>query len=168
MSAVAGDVMVRMGELATTAADGADLVTIGLGSCIGLALLDPGRGVAGLAHVMLPETPPGGAGGQDAKFADRAVPALLAAVTRAGARRHRLQAVLVGGARMFALGATMDVGARNDDAVRAALRAARLPVAAAATRGTTGRTVRVHAAEGIVLVREAGRRDTRLFPEDPS
>jgi chemotaxis protein CheD len=168
MTRGAGDVMVRMGEMATTAGGEADLVSIGLGSCIGLALLDRGKHVAGLAHVMLPETPADGTRGQDGKFADRAVPALLAAVTRAGARRHRLEAVLVGGARMFAVGSSLDVGARNDDAVRAALKAERIAVAAAATRGATGRTIRVDVGDGVVLVREAGGRDAQLFPERTS
>jgi chemotaxis protein CheD len=159
-----GDVMVRMGEMATTD-DGTALVSIGLGSCIGLALLDRAKGVAGLAHVMLPATPPEGTRGADGRFADRAVPALVDAVLALGARRARLEAILVGGARMFALGSSLDIGARNESAVREALAAARLPVRAAVTRGSTGRTIRVHTDTGVVTVREAGGRDVQIFPE---
>ncbi len=160
------EVMVRMGEMASTRDASVSLVSLGLGSCIGLALLDRDRRVAGLAHVMLPAAPAAGDGGEAGKFADRAVPALLDAVVRLGARRARLGAVLVGGAKMFALGANLDVGARNDEAVRAALAAARVPVLAEATRGSTGRTIRVHTGDGAVLVREAGGRDRRLFPRE--
>ncbi len=156
--------MVRMGEMAS-ADDGTPLVSIGLGSCIGVAVLDRGKGVAGLAHVMLPTTPPEGTGGADGKFADRAVPALLASVTALGARRARLEAVLVGGAKMFSLGSSLDIGARNEAAVREALTAARVPIRAAATSGSTGRTVRVRTTEGTVTVREAGGKDVQLFPE---
>ena len=46
--------MIRMGELATSTDRGAVLAAIGLGSCVGLALIDRGAGVAGLAHIMLP------------------------------------------------------------------------------------------------------------------
>ncbi len=47
------ELMARMGELcATSGAEG--LVALGLGSCIGLVLLDRRKGVAGLAHVVLP------------------------------------------------------------------------------------------------------------------
>ena len=159
------EVMVRMGEMATTRDASVSLVSLGLGSCIGLALLDRDRHVAGLAHVMLPAVPPAGAKGESGKFADAAVPALLAAVLRLGARRTNLEAVLVGGAKMFALGGNLDVGARNDEAVRAALQAARVPVRADATRGTTGRTIRVHTGEGTVVVREAGGRDQQLYPK---
>ena len=69
---MASEIMVRMGEMAVAAAETEVLVTIGLGSCIGLALLDQRRGVAGLAHIMLPEA--GATADQPGKFADTAVP----------------------------------------------------------------------------------------------
>ena len=148
--------MVRMGELATAAKGGAVLVSIGLGSCIGLALIDRTRGIAGLAHVMLPATPADGHGGTPGKFADHAVPALLEAMTRSGARRSRLEAVLVGGARMFTIGSSMDIGARNEAATREALKQHRIPVRATATSGSKGRTIRVHPGDGLVTVKAAG------------
>ena len=159
------EVMVRMGEMATTRDASVDLVSLGLGSCIGLALLDRGRHVAGLAHVMLPAAPSAGSGGECGKFADCAVPALLMQVMRAGGRKGRIEAVLVGGAKMFALGGNLDVGARNGEAVRAGLKSARIPVLADATGGSTGRTIRVQTGQSIVLVREAGGRDRQLFPK---
>ena len=48
------EISVRMGELAASRESGCVLVTIGLGSCIGLALVDTGAGIAGLADIMLP------------------------------------------------------------------------------------------------------------------
>jgi chemotaxis protein CheD len=158
------EVMVRMGELATAAKGGATLVSIGLGSCIGLALIDRTRSIAALAHVMLPATPADGHGGMPGKFGDTAVPALLKALAPLGARPGRLEAVLVGGARMFSIGSSMDIGARNDEATRVALQAARIPVAAADTRGSTGRTIRVDPATGIVTVKAAGGKPTQLYP----
>jgi chemotaxis protein CheD len=158
------EVMVRMGELATAAKGGAVLVSIGLGSCIGLALIDRTRQIAGLAHVMLPATPTDGDGGTPGKFADTAVPALLKELAPLGGRPGRLEAVLVGGARMFSLGSSMDIGARNDQAARDALAAARIPVRAADTRGSTGRTIRVDPATGIVTVKAAGGQPAQLHP----
>ena len=159
----APEVMVRMGEMATAGATGSALVSIGLGSCIGLALLDRGRMIAGLAHVMLPAAPDGGHGGTPAKFADHAVPALLQELARLGARTGQLEAVLVGGARMFAMGSSMDIGARNEAATREALRAHRIPVRAAATSGSTGRTIRVHPGDCVVTVKAAGAGTEVLF-----
>jgi chemotaxis protein CheD len=147
-------VSVRMGELHVTATAGEELTALGLGSCIGLALIDRVGGVAGLAHVVLPESQ--GKTEPAAKFADLAVPELIAQVRRGGARRARLEAVLAGGARMFALGRGLDIGARNDAAVRQALSEAGVPITAAATGGSRGRTMRVVTSPVSVSVQEAG------------
>jgi chemotaxis protein CheD len=155
------EVVVRMGELAVSSAAGDVLVSVGLGSCIGLALLCRRARVGGLAHVMLPASS-GRPTDNAAKFADSAVPALLAAVRSGEARPEALEAVLVGGAQMFASSAGMDIGARNEAAVREALAGAGIPVTATATAGSTGRTVRLHVASGVVTVREAGAQEVEL------
>ncbi|HET8950908.1 MAG TPA: chemotaxis protein CheD, partial [Solirubrobacteraceae bacterium] len=91
-----------MGELAISDTPGDVLVSLGLGSCIGLALVDKRAGVAGLAHIVLPATT--GTPKPEAmnKFADHAVPALVDGMVERGASRMFLQASLVGGASMFA------------------------------------------------------------------
>jgi chemotaxis protein CheD len=158
------ETMVRMGELAAAHGEGGQLVTLGLGSCIGLVLIDRRMGVAGLAHVVLPASG-GNSEVNQFKFADRAVPELIDRVVALGARRPLLEAVIVGGASMFAaIGSSMEIGARNEDAVRDALSANRIRVSAAATGGARGRTVRVDPKAGTVTVREAGGPDTRLHP----
>src|SRR3954467_10217512 len=146
--------MVRMGDYRASRDPGDVLVSIGLGSCIGLAVVDGERGVAGLAHILLPGSPPARPSPSPGKFADTAVPALVDLVTSLGTPRRDLQAVLVGGAQMFAIGAdgspTLDIGARNGRATREALERAHLKVRAAATGGSTGRTSRVHVGDGTV------------------
>ena len=154
--------MVRMGELAASAVAGDVLVSLGLGSCIGLALLDRRTGVAGLAHVVLPDSG-GAAADNPMKFADQAVPELVDRVVANGGRRLRLEAALVGGASMFATSsATLEVGSRNEAAVREQLETMRIPVIAAETGGKRGRTVRVHVDTTRVTVREAGGKDYDL------
>jgi len=149
-----------MGEIAVSAGDGDELIALGLGSCIGLALIDRQAGVAGLAHVVLPESRD--SAGEPGKFADLAVPELIARMKRAGAS-GRMEAVLTGGARMFELGSELDIGARNEAAVRSALAHARIKVAAAATGGNRGRTVKVVPGDGTVSVREAGGETVTLW-----
>jgi chemotaxis protein CheD len=159
---VVAETMVRMGELAASGAAGDVLTSIGLGSCIGLALVSRVRSVGGLAHVMLPESP-GGAASAPARYADSAVPALVHELERLGSGVRELDAILVGGAQMFALGgSSLDIGSRNEDAVRGALDELRIPVRAAATGADKGRTIRVHVATGLVLVKEVGGVDTPL------
>jgi len=158
-----------MGELAASASAEDELMSIGLGSCIGVAVVDRARGVAALAHVMLPDAaadaaaPPG-------KYADRAVPALVREVEALGARRVRLEAVLVGGAQMFdvGVGSALDIGARNATAVRAALAQARIPVRAEEVGGRRGRTMRLHVGPMTVTVKEAGGREVELWNGSPS
>ncbi len=156
-----------MGELAASATPGDELVSMGLGSCVGVALVDREQAVAGLAHVMLPTA--NAAYSAPAKFADRAVPSLVALAERMGARPGRLEAILAGGAQMFAKSVSagsaggLDLGARNEAAVRAALAGAGIPVRAAATGGDRGRTVRVRVGEARVTVKEAGGAEVELW-----
>jgi chemotaxis protein CheD len=152
---------VRMGEMHISSTSGDELVAIGLGSCIGLALLDRAAGVAGVAHVVLPES--GNASGPAGKFADLAVAELLAQVIRAGARRERIEAVIVGGAKMFALGAGMDIGERNQAAVKEQLAALRITLRAADVGGSSGRTMRVFAKAGTVNAHIAGGKPETLL-----
>lgn len=149
-----------MGELAASAADDV-LVSLGLGSCIGLALLDRRAGLAGLAHIMLPAGRPDGSPG---KFAETGVPALVDRLVGLGAHKAFLEAVLVGGAQMLGANSRLDVGARNEAATRERLRAAGVKVVAAETGGDHGRTVRVQVAAGQVTVKAAGGQVRPLWP----
>jgi chemotaxis protein CheD len=159
----AAETMVRMGELAVSNEAGHVLVSLGLGSCIGLALLDRRGYRAGLAHVVLPQSQ-GHVADNPLKFADHAVPELLKRLMGLGARRSGVEAVLVGGASMFATtSASLEVGQRNEAAVREHLKTLRIPVVAHATGGNRGRTIRVDVAAGGVVVREAGGKNTDLL-----
>lgn len=157
---VAQELMVRMGELHASAAAGDVLVSIGLGSCIGVALVDGRRPIVGLAHVMLPAADE--QCGPVAKFANYGVPALLAEVKRLGAIRP--QAIIAGGAQMFSFSGEGggNIGARNEEAVRHALKAANVPIVAHATGGRRGRTIRVHVDGARVTVREVAGTETVL------
>ncbi len=157
------ETMVRMGELAVSSESGHVLVSLGLGSCIGLALIDRRMGIAGLAHIVLPQSTGHGTD-NPRKFADLAVPEMLSELEAVGARKVRLEAVLVGGASMFAVSAaSLEVGQRNEAAVRELLKGLHLPVVAAATGGTRGRTIRVDVETSTVTVREAGGKDEQLL-----
>jgi chemotaxis protein CheD len=157
------EIAVRMGEIAVSSNPGEVLLSLGLGSCIGLALVDQRRGIAGLAHIMLPEAIAGG--GPVGKFADLAVPELVTRTVALGTSRPMLKAVLVGGAQMFALGGSgaLDIGVRNQTAVREALADLRIPVVATAVGGSKGRTIRV-VPGGVVTSKEAGGSELELLP----
>jgi chemotaxis protein CheD len=75
---------VSIGEYAVTDA-GCELITYGLGSCLGVALFDSNAGVAGLAHVKRPS----GSRRQsdDAVFADTGIRVLYSEMQSQGATR---------------------------------------------------------------------------------
>ena len=148
-------------ELAVKVADqavaGADqtLVTLGLGSCVAIALFDPVARVGGLAHVLLPEPSLSRDASNPAKFATTAVPLLIARMLESGARRARLEARLVGGASMFGTlltSTSFNMGERNVIAARAALQAAGIPIRGEEVGGERGRSVRFHVGDGRVVV----------------
>lgn len=155
------DVVARMGDVAVSGVPGEVLVSVGLGSCIGLALVSRRLRVCGLAHIMLPDSQ-GRDSERPGKFADHALPALLERLAARGATVPTLQGVVVGGAQMFA-SSGMEIGARNEDAVRKGLTLAGITVVAAATGGSVGRTIRVHVETGTVTVREAGSQEVTLL-----
>ncbi len=157
---------VRIGEIVVSSDPSEELVAIGLGSCIGLVMVDRQAGVAGVAHVMLPRS--GSATDADGKFADTAVPELLSQLTARGALRPRLRVAIAGGAAMFGAGGALDIGQRNADAVRDALTSAGVRCHADDTGGAQGRTLRVSVATGTATVRIAGGTTTELLPSPPA
>jgi chemotaxis protein CheD len=162
--------MVRMAEHAVSKDDGAVLVTLGLGSCIGCALIDSEAKVAGLAHIVLPESWANSGAAQSAppaKFANTAVPHLVNELERLGARKNRLKAVLCGGAHMFsspggAKSPALEIGRRNNEETVKALQSAGIPIRASEVGGTKGRSVEVHVASGEVFVRTVGQTAIKL------
>jgi chemotaxis protein CheD len=151
------ETFVGMGELAATA-DASDVLTaLGLGSCVGIALVDPRGHAAGLAHVMFPQARQVHVA-QPGRYADTAVRALLAALARLGSPRSRICAVLAGGARMFDFqgASSTDIGATNLVATHEALAIAGIPIYASATGGSSGRSIRILAADGVIRLREGG------------
>jgi chemotaxis protein CheD len=160
------DLMARMAEIASSGQAGDVLVGLGLGSCIGLALADDGGRAAALAHIVLPVSSEVGSirPVAVAKFADTAVPALIREIVQLGVPARRIFAALVGGAQMFATGSGTDIGSRNERAVRDALAGHGIPVRAAVTGGSVGRTIRVYVGHGRITYREAGGREIDMLP----
>ena len=142
---------VKMGEL-DVVSDARRLKTV-LGSCVGVILHDPGRRVSGLAHVILPARQRGDTA--SGKYADTAIPALVARIVGSGGRRRFLEAQLVGGAQMFPQGASTiaSIGEQNVRAARGILGRLSIPVVFEDIGGQAGRTVIFDNATGRVSVK---------------
>jgi chemotaxis protein CheD len=138
------------------------IATVGLGSCVAIALYDSVTCVGGLAHVLLPSESMARDRTNRAKFPAAAVPMLLAEMRGLGSQ-GKVTARLVGGASMFASllpTGGVNIGERNVAASRAALAAAGVPLLGEDVGGDYGRSVYFHLTDGRIEVHslKAGRR----------
>jgi len=157
-------IAVGLGEVKVSRADDDVIVALGLGSCIAICAYDHEAGVAGIAHVVLPESSTANAD-TPGKFADTAVPALVNHMRTLGASPNRLSVAIAGGAAVFSFGGTsprLDVGVRNAAAVEDALRKGGLRVVARDVGGKTGRTVRLMVGTGEIRVKTIGQGEREL------
>lgn len=119
--------------------------TSGLGSCVGVVLYDETKRIAGLVHVMLPDSSLGKTSAVNAaKFADTGIEALINSLKAEGIQPFRLKAKIAGGAQMFKFTAdndTMRIGPRNVEAVKVELKKHGIPLIAEDTGGSSGRTI---------------------------
>jgi len=133
------------------------LKTTGLGSCVGVTLFDSRTKVAGMAHVMLPSSDIAREGTINlAKYADTAIPELIARMEKLGATVNRMEAKLAGGAQMFAFAGnndTMRIGPRNVESCKEMLKKYGIPIKAEDTGANFGRTIEFNCESGVLVIR---------------
>ncbi len=137
------------------------VMTLGLGSCVGIAIRDPMTKIGGLVHIMLPNSKEITNGHHNiAKFADTGIEELVRQLELMGARRARMVAKIAGGANMFNFQGTTSVGQvgeRNAEAARAKLREMKIPILADDTGANYGRTVVFFPETGDYHIRAVGK-----------
>ncbi|MBP1931518.1 chemotaxis protein CheD [Ammoniphilus resinae] len=130
--------------------------TVGLGSCVGVALYDKITKIGGLAHIMLPSSTLNKGVLNVAKYADTAIPKLIDDMVKKGADSRRIIAKIAGGAQMFSFSSAseiMRIGPRNVEACKEALRHARIHLNCEDTGGNWGRTIEMDCSTGVLQVR---------------
>lgn len=137
------------------------ITTLGLGSCVGIALRDPVTKIGGLAHIMLPDSTTIRNNTNIPKFADTGIEELVKRVVARGANRTRLVAKIAGGAQMFSFqGGNSEatrVGERNVEAVKKKLAQLKIPILAEDTGKNFGRTVVFYPENGDFIIRAVGK-----------
>ncbi|MFO1445931.1 chemotaxis protein CheD [Bacillus sp. Bva_UNVM-123] len=135
--------------------------TSGLGSCVGVVVYDQGKELAGLAHVMLPDSSLAKAGMINiAKYADTAIKDLVARLIQHGARSYCLKAKIAGGAQMFQFSSTNDmmrIGPRNVEAVKAELALLKIAIISEDVGGNSGRTIEFNPQTSILQIRTVNK-----------
>ena len=141
------------------------LITVGLGSCVGIAIYDKSAGIGGLAHIMLPDSSQFNKITNQIKFADLAIPILVEDMIKKGAKLRNMNAKIAGGASMFNFSdksIIMDIGSRNGIAVKNALKILTIPIVAEDIGGNKGRTLIFDTASGILSIRTVGMGTTDI------
>jgi chemotaxis protein CheD len=153
-----GVIKVGMADLNVIKAPGV-LTTLGLGSCVGIALYDKSNRIAGLAHIMLPSSKEIKNNENKAKFADTGIELLIAKMIKEGAAKERLIAKIVGGAQMFSFNnnsSILKIGERNIQATKEKLEELNIRIISEDTGGNYGRTIELDAEDGSLLVKTIG------------
>lgn len=151
-------IVIGMGELQVSSDPQAVLTCLGLGSCIGFASYDPMANVAGMVHIVLPDSA-GKTGVLPGKFADTALPALIEDMEKLGAEKRRMLVKISGGAQMSLVAGSAEIfktGERNLEATKIVAAEHGLKIAAADVGGHSGRTLRLYVESGKVTVTTAG------------
>ena len=136
------------------------IITLGLGSCIGLTFYDPVTKIGGMVHYMLPDSTQMRNNSNIAKFADTGIEELLRRVVGAGANRGRLVAKIAGGAKMFEVSGMSNVGnigERNAIAAKEKLKELKIRLIAEDTGLNYGRTVELHCETGEFYIKSVGK-----------
>lgn len=133
-----------------------NLSSAGLGSCVGICLFDPAAKIGGLAHIMLPDSTQARNSDNKAKFANTAVGVLIAEMLKLGALKNRIVAKIAGGAQMFIFRDTTDfmqIGERNIEATKNALKKEQIPLLTQDVGGNYGRSIELCTATGKLYIR---------------
>lgn len=152
---------VKMAEYAISTSPDV-LTTIGLGSCVGVAIYDSFKKIGGLVHIMLPENTKGL---KPAKYADTGIPYIIEEMEKVGARKRRMKAKIAGGAQMFSMSGKdsgLRVGARNVKKVKEILKKEKIDLVGEDVGKNYGRTMKFFTKDGKVLITSHKTEDNLL------
>lgn len=136
------------------------VTTLGLGSCVGIALRDPVTKIGGLAHIMLPDSTAIKNNNNIYKFADTGIEELVRQMVHKGASASRLVAKIAGGAQMFAFQNKTDlvcIGEKNVAATKKKLAQLGIRILAEDTGKDYGRTVVFYPENGDFFIKSVGK-----------
>lgn len=136
------------------------IITIGLGSCIGIAIYDSINKIVGLSHIMLPDSTGFTNQSNLMKFADLAIPVLVEKMIQKGAQKRNMKSKIAGGACMFNFPdkpSSLDIGKRNTLAVKDILSNLNIPIISEDTGGSSGRTMIIESETCKVFIKTVGK-----------
>lgn len=160
------DVIIGIAQLHVAKAPGR-IVTIGLGSCVGVTLYDSINQIGGMVHIMLSDSTKfsvcnNGQVTMKGKYADTGIAELLLQMENAGAKKDNIVAKIAGGAQMFEVKEGNDIlsiGEKNVESVKKNLQEKGIPIVAEDTGLDYGRTIELNLADGALLVKTVNQKE---------
>ncbi|MEA3320130.1 MAG: chemotaxis protein CheD [Bacillota bacterium] len=136
--------------------------TAGLGSCVGVVIYDTTTKIAGMVHIMLPDSnltrqTPINAD----KYADTGILHLVETLLLKGIKSYSMKAKIAGGAQMFQFSSAsadmMRIGPRNVEAVKEKLAALHIPLISEDCGGNNGRTIEFNPENGKLMIKTVNK-----------
>lgn len=144
---------------------GKTIRTSGLGSCVGIVLYDEFKKIAGMVHIMLPDSSLDRSKKiNEAKYADTGIYTLMELLKAEGVRPMSLKAKIAGGAQMFQFGSndTLRIGPRNIEAVKKELKRLSIPLTGEQTGGSKGRTIEFDPITAKLAIRSVNEEEIEI------
>lgn len=137
------------------------VMTTVLGSCVAACIRDPGTGLGGVNHFLLPDREGGLEGDEARRYGVHAMEMLINKLLQAGARRDRLEAKLFGGACLFQR--LKNIGADNAAFATRFLQAEGIPVRGGDLGGERARRIRYWPTTGQAFQRLLDPSEDQIF-----
>jgi len=155
-------IKVGMGDLKVAKAPNY-IITLGLGSCVGITMYDPINKIGAMLHAMLPDSTRILNNSNKAKFVDTGIVLMLDELVKMGANKNNLEVKLFGGAKMFtsinaSASSVLNIGENNVLEARTLLKKMGMTIKSQETGDNFGRTIVFELATGHVEVRAIGQK----------
>jgi len=131
------------------------IVIYGLGSCVAPIIYDKKLKIAGMSHILVPNSRKRESEAYPHKYAELSVKLLVEELLNHGARKENLVAIIVGGAKIFRH-QDCEVGARNVKMVKNELKKLNIKLIKEDTGGFRGRIIEFNSYNFSVSVKMTG------------
>ena len=130
----------------------------GLGSCVALILFDKYNKICAMSHILLPQSNGRKKIKYPHKFADLSVKKLVEELINQGAKKERIQAIMVGGSKIFDLDNNI-MGENNIESTKQELRNLNIEITKENVGGSQGRIIKFDSNNLAISVKKSGEDD---------
>jgi chemotaxis protein CheD len=142
------------------------ITSYGFGSCVGIVMYDPSVNLAGLLHIMLPDSESFEVVDNPLKFADTGIVRLHQQLLMRGAKRERIVCKIAGGAQVYRTKSNVpifDVGTQNTKRVKEVLGKMQIPIIAEDLGGHCSRTIDYNVEKKLFMIKRVSQQGVQTI-----